>query len=540
MIYLYFYLISLSLIGYGFLISKILKIKDYNFGLMGILGITFVAIISFLSTLFIEHGYLFNSIVLIIGLAVFFFNLKEFNYYKIEFFRFIIVFSILLIFISVAKNHDDFPYYHFPYMILLTENTHPIGLGSLNNGFRSPSSIFFISSMFYLPGVKFYLFHLTPALIMGFSNLLLLKFIFNKSTFEKKNYINILALASFLFFNIFFYRLAEHGTDRSGMILAVLSIIYLLYIVNNDEKNNGENKNLIKIFSILICFVFTIKPFYLVNFSFFLILLFFTHTRLLFLNLVNSRVFFYCLIFIFFTVFYTFINSSCFIFPISFTCVDNLSWSISKKSIDGVKIWFELWAKGGANPKFIVDDSLIYISGVNWLGNWIDIYFFNKISDFILGILTLSLILLGTFYKKISVKHFTKDKYSQIYLIIVLLFLEWFFKHPSLRYGGYHLIFLLFFIPLSFFLGKIDFKFEEFIKKSLVLILISIIIFSARNFIRLNKEYIQYNYNPLIKSQFKLIGDKNYYFRYNRFLKIYDEKFKKVNFLGKNIKIIKK
>ena len=48
-----------------------------------------------------------------------------------------------------------------PYISLLTEYTHPLGLGKINNGFRSPSSIFFISSMLYLPGANFYLFHLT-------------------------------------------------------------------------------------------------------------------------------------------------------------------------------------------------------------------------------------------------------------------------------------------------------------------------------------------------------------------------------------------
>ena len=73
-----------------------------------------------------------------------------------------------IIFILIAKNHDDFSYYHFPYISLLTEYSHPIGIGVLNNGFRSPSSIFFISSMFYLPKSGIFLFHLTPAFILIF------------------------------------------------------------------------------------------------------------------------------------------------------------------------------------------------------------------------------------------------------------------------------------------------------------------------------------------------------------------------------------
>ena len=155
-------------------------------------------------------------------------------------------------------------------MILLTEHSHPIGLGLLNNGFRSPSSIFFIGSMFYLPGINFYLFHLTPALIMGFSNLLLLNLTLNKKIFYKNKFINFLSLLSLVFINIFFYRLAEHGTDRSGMIIIIISIIYLLHLINNSYQNEkNENINYLKIIAILICFAATIKPSFLIYLIFF-------------------------------------------------------------------------------------------------------------------------------------------------------------------------------------------------------------------------------------------------------------------------------
>ena len=38
--------------------------------------------------------------------------------------------------------------------------------------------------------------------------------------------------------------------------------------------------------------------------------------------------------------------------------------------------------KGGATPNFRVDNPEAYIQKFNWLGNWIDVYFFNKVSDF--------------------------------------------------------------------------------------------------------------------------------------------------------------
>ena len=71
----------------------------------------------------------------------------------------LIVFSILFIFILSGKNHDDFPYYHFPYTHILTQFNHPIGLGLINNGFRNPSSLFYLNSLFYLPKIE--IFHIT-------------------------------------------------------------------------------------------------------------------------------------------------------------------------------------------------------------------------------------------------------------------------------------------------------------------------------------------------------------------------------------------
>ena len=40
--------------------------------------------------------------------------------------------------------------------------------------------------------------------------------------------------------------------------------------------------------------------------------------------------------------------------------------------------------KAGAGPGFRVDDPEIYIEKFNWLENWIDKYFFNKVSIFYL------------------------------------------------------------------------------------------------------------------------------------------------------------
>ena len=151
--------------------------------------------------------------------------------------------------------------------------------------------------------------------------------------------------------------------------------------------------------------------------------------------------------------FYTFINSSCLIFPVSFTCFENLPWSISKKEIEAVKQWYFLWSTAGANPSFVIEDRAEYLSNFNWIPNWIENYFFNKVTDFILGITFLSLIFYFLFFKNHGKVEFVRN-YKLIYFFVIFCFIEWFCFHPSLRYGGYHLITLLIAIPLVLFIEK--------------------------------------------------------------------------------------
>ena len=49
------------------------------------------------------------------------------------------------------------------------------GIGNFNHGFRTPSSIFYLNSLYYLPYINFFFFHMGSILIMGFVNIILLK-----------------------------------------------------------------------------------------------------------------------------------------------------------------------------------------------------------------------------------------------------------------------------------------------------------------------------------------------------------------------------
>ena len=65
--------------------------------------------------------------------------------------------------------------------------------------------------------------------------------------------------SGFIFVLIFFYRIAEHGTDRSAQILIFLLFVELLFF-NYAEKN--FNNNVFKIF-IFLGIIISLKSFYL-------------------------------------------------------------------------------------------------------------------------------------------------------------------------------------------------------------------------------------------------------------------------------------
>ena len=155
----FYFAIITSVVGYGLLIANVANLKNsnYNKGYSGLFGVFFLIFYSYFSHFFIPHNYGNNLVILTLGLLsfIYFFEKKK----KSEYILFYLFFLILFISFVIFKSHDDFSYYHFPYTYYLTQNNLLVGIGNFNHGFRTPSSIFYLNSLFYLPIIKYYLFH---------------------------------------------------------------------------------------------------------------------------------------------------------------------------------------------------------------------------------------------------------------------------------------------------------------------------------------------------------------------------------------------
>jgi hypothetical protein len=190
--------------------------------------------------------------------------------------------------------------------------------------------------------------------------------------------------------------------------------------------------------------------------------------------------------------------TGCIVYPLKETCFSQkIPWSLSQKEVQKMKVWFELWSKGGASPPHKVEkrkEFKKYIEGFNWLKGWTDTYFFNKGLENLLSILFLSVLFIIIFYrnKKKFPEAFDKNIYKVLFVILIL-FGEWFYKHPTLRYGGYSLLAPLIFLPTSLFLSNSPINKKTKKKIIATLVITSLLIFNARNIIRIDKEIKIYN-----------------------------------------------
>jgi hypothetical protein len=147
------------------------------------------------------------------------------------------------------------------------------------------------------------------------------------------------------------------------------------------------------------------------------------------------------------------------------------------------------------SPNFKVENPLDHIRYFNWVPNWLDIYFFNKVSDYLYSLIFIVVLFMFVFKGK-DQPNIEKRNYKFIYILLLIFFSEWFYNHPSLRYGGYSLIALIIFIPFCAFLeNNINLRF--FSKKITILLVLIFTIFVARNLQRIDKEYNVYQYNVI-------------------------------------------
>ena len=516
-LFLLFSILGFGIFFYRLSFEKLDDLSHENSIYIGFYGLFFVTLISLFTSLFLSHNLLHNSLLHIFG--VFYFltikikNKKEFS--KIIFLISIIVFSALLI----SKTHDDFSYYHFPFTKYLTENKIIFGMGNINHGYNLLSSLFFLNSTFYLPLIGYYSFHYSTVFFLIFFNFFIFKEILNP---KNEDLVKFLFILAFSFFNLSFNRIAEYGTDKPGQLLISILVIKLIQIV----LFNKEKEKISKIIFLLplLAYCISLKTYFLPYIILGLII-FTIKTDVIksLKSIFNSKsiIFFLLILIIYF--FHHFVSTGCIISPLAATCFeDQFSWA--RKDMIKLSIWVEQWSKAGAGPNFRVENVQDYIKNFNWVPNWAEKYFYIKVLDQ-LAILFSSIIVLFLIFKDFKFNQKNRIKLDKklifFYILILIIFLTWFSKHPTLRYGGYAIVFLIISIPVSVLISNL--KNRNFFNKRLkFFIIFVIIVFNFKNINRIGKEIERGDHYKFQDFPFFALKEKDYkIYDYEAGLKIY-------------------
>lgn len=519
----FFYFCFFSVLGYGLLFQRVIYSslnKKFELSLNGFYGLALISFISLATSYFFPHNHIHNIVLHIFGFLYFFFlsGFKNSRYIK-----YLLLISFLVLpSLFISKTHDDFSYYHFPFTKYLTEHNIIFGMGHLNLGYNLISSTFFLNSTFYLPIINYFSLHFTTVYFLIFFNFFLIENLFFK---ENKKIIKYFCLLTFIFFNLSFNRISEFGTDKTGQLLIVLLVIYLLNIILYDFKKDKIQKILFLV--PLLGYCITLKtyfiPYIILSLSILLICQSFKKdVKLIF----YSKAFLFFLIILILNFSHHFVSNGCLISPIYSSCFgEKFIWAMNVNDVKELALWLEQWAKAGASPNFRVEDPFVYIKNFNWFNNWFKEYFLIKFLDQIL-ILLFSFIILFFITKKFKkdksllTKFEIKKKFLIFYSFIIVIFLIWLTNHPTLRYGGYSAFFLLTSLPFLIFLNL--FKDKKLTKKNMSYsILIIFFLFNVKNFHRISQEFKRDDLYKFSNFPYFAIKDKEYKILDSNEIKLY-------------------
>ena len=525
---IYSFLIFVNIIGYAFLLKKIIKINTSDVFENFILGALLIIFFSYFINFFLPLTSILTNIFFLIFTLIGFFSLWSKDI-KISYKKVFVLMFFLTLITFYSKNYNDYELYHIPYIELLRKFKIIFGLSNLDFRYGHSSVLQNISAFQYnsLMGNDSYIFF--PVLLF----LISLNKIYEKIFNTDSTIIFFISLVSFIFFAIHGSRFGALGNDYPSHILAIISIIYFLEL--KSQKKLEVSKTFI-FFSL--CFVIIVSKFSLVFFSTLAIYLLLNKKLKIIKLLSPLRIFFLLILTLFFFT-KNIINSSCLIYPIPNLCFET-SWSVDKysysspetisviSSIHVKNYWhsdhllkpevrrdFELnlLSDNKTNDEYLnLNDHAkkqflnyhFYKDYLNF-NNWTQFYFkdsdfYKLLKDIILLNFLLLVIALLVFRKKnknllfrtVTTLSFIKES-SFFISFSIITFILWFLNFPQLRYGfSYCLIFFL--LPKLFIFNKFEISYvKESLNKTIKIVFSIILIYvlyanSLRIYLNLNNK----------------------------------------------------
>ena len=457
-IFLFFFISSVILVFSGRFFLKIFYAKsdksEFSLSEQGIFGLIFLSFLSLFLNFFFKLDQNISSLVLILPIIQFIFEFKKLN---IIFFKKFLKHTILItlfcvLFISFDNVfRPDAGIYHLPYVKILNDFKIFTGVVSLNPVFGATSILQYVSAIFNNlifkdVGITIPLAILTIYLIEYFVSQFFKK---NDDVFYKF-FLFIVTTYIFLEMN----RYSEYGNDNPAHLFL---FYFLTLIFRKDFKINNSNN--FKILTLVSLFVFLNKVFF--------VFILFIPVLLWFKNRYYKSIKFFPVFstsFFFLWILKNIFISGCAIYPVSFTCNNNLSWYSDNSnfiiSAKNLSQFSELHAKNWSdivdNKKFVnyennIEEKKHFLKNFNWLfsdniSNNAKFGFFKIFNNYIFLLFVLTTILLLTkknLKGKIS-KRLNFEK-KLIFIISIISCVVALYKFPLGRYASSYYGVLMFF-----------------------------------------------------------------------------------------------
>jgi len=461
----------ISFSGFGIILNK--NKDDF------LLNIIFGFLISGILITTIHFFFAINLVVItIIFMIGFFLSIKnyDFSIQRVEkkFYLFFFVFLILIpIFIS-QKYHEDFGYYHLPYIINLANEKIIFGLGNLNDGFIHNSIWLNVISLFYIGNN--YNFVTLPTFLLYFIFIIYsINQIINHNKYYRSNYFLTICI---FYFILKFTRISEFGNDIPSLIYSILGIFFFLKY----EEENNINKKKYFFFTHISFVAFAI----LIKFSVIPICVLSFYILLRDFKIINREIFKYNYYIIYFLVIIFFIQqflyTGCFVFPSKITCL-NVSWF--NYDFLNLRTNLELVNKSySIAQEFISRDE--YLINFNWVPYWFERNYPEIIEHLLTMLIPIILFLFFSNINNINININNNDNLKILTFFLIIGFGFWFIFSPVYRFGILYFLVLIFVSTVQFYKKKV------FSKKIFLTLLCSFLIFNfSKNINRvIKKNYI--------------------------------------------------
>ena len=205
----------ISLVGYGQILMSRYK---FNFFISFFFGLIIWSLLITGIHFFIKINFYINIIIIIFGIFLFLFRFKlnHIQIFKKKYLIYFIIFLFLIPIFLSHKYHEDFGYYHLPYLISLAEQKIIFGLANSNIAYAHNSIWLNIIGIYLLPGNNFNFVLLPTFLIYVIFIIFCFEKILKHSEGQISNYFLIISL---FYLILKFTRLSEYGNDLPSTII---------------------------------------------------------------------------------------------------------------------------------------------------------------------------------------------------------------------------------------------------------------------------------------------------------------------------------